>query len=94
MVDDTLTITIDAQTDDFEAAIDDAIERVEALEAALDRLEEKHGDSAERLDVPSIKAQLDRNTTSNPTPSIDSMTFDDVVDYPTDGPDRRHQEGR
>lgn len=35
-----LTVTITAGTDEFQAAIDDAIDKVEELEAALERLNE------------------------------------------------------
>ena len=90
MVDDALTITIDAQTDDFEAALDDAIERVEALEAALDRLEEKHGDLGEMLDTRPVGATPTTDTTLGTSGSI---VFDKVAEHLSGEIDRRHQEG-
>jgi hypothetical protein len=89
MVDDPLTNKIDAQTDDFEVAIDDAIDRVEALEAALDRLDEKHGDGT--LDTRPVGTITLTDTTSGAGASI---VFDDVADQLRDEIDRRHQEGR
>jgi hypothetical protein len=99
MTDTTLTITIEPETDELEAAIDDAIERIEAPEAALDRVSERIDDVNDALgNDASLGVAVTTDACVEPVETMsgagESIAFDDMADHLTGEIDRRHQEGR